>query len=32
MKTYCKNGGIDSYILKLGTRWRWAVSFVPWLL
>jgi hypothetical protein len=28
MKTYWGNGGIVPRILDLGTRWRWAVSFI----
>jgi hypothetical protein len=26
------NGGIVSCILNTGIRWRWVVSFMPWLL
>jgi len=26
------NGGVASCILNLDTRWRWMVSFTPWLL
>jgi len=26
------SGGIAPPILNLDTRWRWAVSFMPWLL
>jgi hypothetical protein len=29
IKTYRRNGGTAPRILNLGTRWRWAVSFVP---
>jgi hypothetical protein len=32
MKTYWRSGGITSHILDLSTRWRWVVSFTPWLL
>jgi hypothetical protein len=29
MKTYWGNGGIAPWILILGTRWKWVVSFTP---
>jgi hypothetical protein len=32
MKTYWESGSIASHILNLGTRWRWVVSFMPWIL
>jgi len=32
MKTYWGSGGTAPCILDLGTRWRWVVSFTPWLL
>jgi hypothetical protein len=31
MKTW-GNGGMASYILNLGSRWKWEVSFWLWLL
>jgi hypothetical protein len=32
MKAYSGSGGTAPHILDLGTRWRWVVSFMPWLL
>jgi hypothetical protein len=32
MKAYWGSGVIALYILDLGTRWRWMVSFTPWPL
>jgi hypothetical protein len=32
MQTYWGSGGISPCILDLSTRWRWVVSFMPWLL
>jgi len=32
MKAYWWSGGMAPCILDLSTRWRWEVSFAPWLL
>jgi len=32
MQMYWGSGGIVLCILKLGTGWRWVVSFMPWPL
>jgi len=32
METYWGNGGITPRLFNFGTRWRWVVSFKPWLL
>jgi len=31
MKAYWGSGDINPRILDLGTRWRWVVSFMPYL-
>jgi len=32
MMAYWGSAGIAPCILDFGTRWRWEVSFMPWLL
>jgi hypothetical protein len=32
MKAYWGSDGIAPHILDLSTRWKWVVSFTPWLL